>query len=87
MRGAPPVAREAHCTSCHALVLWATTELDKPIPINRIPRVDGNIVLRRDARGVLRAHFVNVGQPSLFDEDRYVSHFATCPHADAHRKR
>lgn len=68
------------CSTCGAPIWWAVTEAGKGIPIDAEPRPDGNMVLGDKG---MRPHL------PLFDDDampRYVSHFATCPQADQHRR-
>lgn len=74
------------CSTCRRPILWARTELGKPIPIDPAPRPDGNIVLRPIAVGAeLLAHVLKKGEET--GEQRYVSHFATCEHSELHRRR
>jgi hypothetical protein len=76
----------AHCDSCGRPILWALSEYGKPMPLDPEPRADGNIVLRRlggtdqPVAHVLKRH-------ELVAEARHVSHFATCPESDLHRRR
>lgn len=73
---------EQRCSSCHARILWATTEKsNKPIPLDPEPKVGGNI----EIVGVSIARFVRTTEP-VGDRLLYVSHFATCPNAAHHRK-
>lgn len=76
----------AECRSCHAAVIWARTEAGKPMPIDAEPRPDGNLIIVGTLEG---SPLVKVDPPGLFDDPstaRYVSHFATCPNADEHRR-
>ncbi len=59
------------CRSCSADILWATTEAGKTIPLDVKPAPG---LFSVDERGVARSAKV------------YVSHFATCPNAQKHRK-
>lgn len=74
----------AKCSSCGADIIWARTESGRRIPLDAAPvdptKVDGAGFLEN---GVARfgAFELPPGTP------RYVSHFATCPHAARHRKR
>jgi hypothetical protein len=76
------------CRSCDAKILWAQTPAGKPIPLDALPRPDGNLVLvRREGKSVAvgardadYSRFVGEGAPLR------VAHFVTCPNADAHRK-
>ena len=76
------------CTSCGALILWAMTLAGKRMPVDAISDDAGNLRLVQEA-GQLVARITPPTQTtSLFDaEPRYRSHFATCPNADAHRRR
>ena len=73
------------CRSCGASIFWARTEKNAAIPLDVIPRHDGNLYLLPaffpdKRRRVRRAH------PTDDPEARYVSHFATCPQASEWRK-
>jgi hypothetical protein len=74
----------ARCSSCKADVFWAMSAGGKPLPIDPEPREDGNLVVRR-ALGGGRVAVSAKGVPA--GEQRYVSHFATCPYADQHRRK
>ena len=65
------------CSSCHAPVIWAKTTTGKAIPLNPEPIIGGNIELTDGVARVVKPH------PAV---KLYVSHFATCAQADAHRK-
>lgn len=83
-----PIYPTATCSSCTALIIWATTARGKAMPIDALPATDGNI--RLDDRGPGRpplAVVVATDQADLLDSDqqRWKSHFATCPNADEHR--
>jgi hypothetical protein len=80
----------ADCRSCGAEIKWARTEKNgKPIPVDPEPVEGGNLELHADDDGELVARAL-CGQeqtlPGMDLPDRYVSHFATCPNADQHRK-
>lgn len=68
------------CRSCGAPVRWERTAAGKPIPLDPEPRPDGNLAFRDDGR------VYSLPQSTLDDVPRYVTHFATCPHANQHRK-
>jgi hypothetical protein len=81
----------ANCRSCNAAILWARTSAKgKFIPIDPDPVDDGNIELSKDDEGQLLAR-VLIGSegtlPGFETPLRYKSHFATCPHANSHRRR
>ena len=70
----------SRCSSCGALILWGRTANDKAIPLDAISTPDGNMVIERG--------FAVAFQPLLHASyPRYTAHFATCPHADEHRRR
>jgi len=76
------------CLSCHAPVVWAQTERGKRIPIDREPRPDGNLVLLGDILAGQGTLFAAIFDPIRHTgKTRFVSHFATCPHAGEHRRR
>ena len=81
----------AACSSCGALIVWAVTVKDHPIPIDAKAHPQGNVELEQnpDPREPPTAHMLGksdrrVGHPP--PSIRYVSHFATCPNAEQHRK-
>lgn len=63
----------ARCRSCGAPIWWARDEPDGV----------GNLIAWRDEHGYLRARSNPDPGPG---EYLARSHFATCPHADAHRR-
>lgn len=65
------------CSSCKQPIRWAKTESGKAIPLNPEPQPGGNLELKDGVARVVQPH------PAV---KLYVSHFATCAHADAHRK-
>jgi hypothetical protein len=78
-----------NCRSCGAPIVWAVTEATgRRMPIDPEPTSGGNVILSDDNPPV--ALVLPAGQASLFAHgtgaDRFTSHFATCPNADAHRK-
>jgi hypothetical protein len=70
------------CRSCGAAIIWTRTEADKRMPIDTEPVDRGNLILKRGHGGQYWAIVAadDTGPP------RYVSHFATCPDADQHRR-
>ncbi len=71
------------CRTCKAQVIWVKTEKGRSMPVDVDPVDGGNIMLME--------HY---GQPPIArmvapveGVKCYVSHFATCKHADQHRKR
>lgn len=65
------------CRSCGAAITWAKTTRGENIPLNPMPVVGGNLELVDGVARVVKPH------PAV---KLYVSHFATCAQADAHRK-
>jgi hypothetical protein len=73
------------CRSCGAPVLWAVTAEGKRMPVDAEPAPAGNLIVDQTAR----PWTVRVVPPDdllIGDPPRYLSHFATCPHANEHRK-
>lgn len=72
------------CRSCGAAIRWERTVAGKPIPLDPEPRDDGNLGIRDDGRvyslGTPGQGALDLGVP------RFVTHFATCPNADEHRR-
>ena len=62
------------------------------MPIDADPVDDGNVIFTgrmvANDREVTRPEVRVEAQPPMFEdgEPRYLSHFATCPNADEHRK-
>lgn len=75
------------CRSCGAPVRWVITSRGKRMPLDAEPVDDGNVVLDMSDRNDPVAIVVPPEQILVEDGPRYVSHFATCPNADQHRRR
>lgn len=75
------------CRSCSTEIAWATSPTGALMPIDAAPTPDGNVAIHRDQRGDLHARVLKAGEEPLEHERRGTSHFATCPNADAHRRR
>ena len=74
----------ARCRSCGAGILWArSTATGKPIPIDPQPVDLGNVRLGRDAQGRITASVLGRHEAG---PGMHVSHFATCPARDKHRR-
>ncbi len=73
------------CRSCHAEIVWVVTERGTFMPLDAIPSTVGNIVLVDGPDGGQVARVVS----TLGDgtEQRWRSHFASCPDAKRHRRR
>lgn len=86
-----------NCKSCGAEILWADTENGKRMPVDVEPVAGGTIVLRHTEVGLAPVAMVTSAEErellaqqaaSRGEELRlFVSHFATCEHADLHRSR
>ncbi len=72
----------AKCSSCGASIIWATSTKGKPMPVDAEPVPNGNLVIERQVGNRVRAFDPLLDAPN----DRFVSHFATCPDRDFHRK-
>jgi len=68
------------CRSCDAHIAWVRTPAGKLMPLDAQPNPAGNVEVRD---GVAIVHH----QPPLTAEDLFMSHHATCPHADEWRRR
>lgn len=66
------------CNACHRPVRWAKTQAGKNIPLDPTPVGGGNILLRGELAVIVDTN------PLI---ERYVSHFSTCPQADAFRSK
>lgn len=75
----------ATCRSCQAPIVWAEIG-GKRIPLDAQPVDGGNLAVRREAGGRLVARPITADHPPLPDEHAGITHFATCPNADRHRK-
>lgn len=79
------MTRPASCQSCGAAVLWATTSSGRLMPVDAEPVPSpgtGNVSIEWSAGGVVPVAQVVAPAPGL-----HKSHFATCPHADSHRRK
>lgn len=66
------------CRSCGNPIIWTVTANGKKMPVDRDP-VGGTFVLVYDELDPSTA-------PRSLSEDVHLSHFATCPNADQHRR-
>lgn len=79
-------AKLSSCRTCAAPIIWTRTEQGRAMPVDAAPLlVGGNVeLLPSESQGgdpIARVH----GEPPP-GSARYVSHFATCPDRDLHRK-
>lgn len=72
------------CSSCGARIFWAHTIAGKAMPIDADPVDTGNVLIDPDGKAIVLGKPQHT--PNLLGENRYTSHFATCPDANQHRK-
>lgn len=77
----------ATCTSCGREIRWSVVaKSGKKMPLDRAQVADGNIVALATVDGASGLPLVEyVGLDTDVELARYRSHFASCPHAAAHR--
>jgi hypothetical protein len=78
----------AKCKSCGARIQWWKTENGKNMPVDDpcpywSPDLQGNLVVKINNQPAM---VVSVPKDSHLHVQATVSHFATCPNADHHRK-
>ena len=73
----------SRCRACNAEILWVTTHLGKPMPVDLHASPDGNLVVTMEDDG-MRSRPV---EPLLDRGPFWLSHFATCKFADSFRKK
>jgi hypothetical protein len=76
--------KRSRCGSCQAPVIGALTVNGKFMPVDVEPVSDGNLILIA-TDPIPHVTVIKAGQ--TVDVPRYVSHFATCPHAAQHRRK
>lgn len=77
------------CSSCGRPIRWAISAVTgSRMPIDPEPAIGGNIRLTDDtpAKASVVGAAIDLFDPTD-DGTRYVSHFATCPTGDSHRRR
>ena len=84
------------CASCGAAILWAITSRGKRMPLDAHPSDAGTYYVFAgtgvrfldplQAVAISLTSDVRVGYGRRTDRPKFVSHFATCPNAAAHRK-
>jgi hypothetical protein len=72
------------CRTCKAPIRWALTADGNAIPLDPEPSSRGNLRFRADGEHVV---IVPEEARATFVGSLYLSHFATCPFADLHRRR
>jgi hypothetical protein len=87
------VQRVSKCRTCGASIFWVATAAGKLMPVEAQPSPDGNVLVDDLGGGLVwRATVLGPGELELVklaepDRPRYLSHFATCAHAELHRRR
>lgn len=78
----------ARCAShdCGALIIWALTAAEKPIPVDARPHEKGNIRLSRRGRQVRADVLSKTKQAAAVGDPLYRSHFVTCTRAKDWRR-
>ena len=79
------------CRSCGAEIKWIRTFSGKNMPVNAemihfFPKSGEKTELFVTEDGAV-VHGVRAEEDQKFTHIGYISHFATCPNADQHRKR
>lgn len=76
----------AECRSCGAKVLWVTMAgTGKANPLDAEPSDKGNVEVTYDTGQPVGTVVTN--EDRLFPVPLYLSHFATCPDAESHRRK
>jgi hypothetical protein len=81
------------CRSCKAPIVFALTGTGRLMPVDVEPHADGNLVLElgdeirvRPATAEERTHALPLLAALRPATKLFRAHFATCPHADQHRR-
>lgn len=76
------------CTgpNCGADIVWTVTDAGKRMPLNPEPSPDGNVILRTDDHGQIRAH-VLTGSQLPAQVEAWVPHHRTCVDSADYRRR
>ena len=80
-------ARPCNGRGCGAWIAFALTPTGKRMPIDLDPDPAGNVAVRVDAHGVLRARVLAKGEQAEPGERVHVPHFATCGPVAANKPR
>lgn len=78
----------AECRSCGAPILWGETKAGKKMPIDAESSPSGTVRYRSGVGGATLEFLtpLEAAAARLDGIKLHTSHFATCPHADEHRK-
>lgn len=86
-----PAPFRRRCTTCGAPIFWAFVGKGSRVSVDFEPVAHGNLRIIPSVARSVPPMAVVVAPLSLFPDDaddgiRYLSHFASCPDADQHRK-
>lgn len=79
----PPAALDS--CGCGALVVWAKSDNDKPMMVERIAGVGGASVELRMDGATLRCRVVKASL-AFGNKSLHLAHWVNCPDAERHRK-
>lgn len=68
------------CKSCKAKIVWCKTHNGKNIPVDMFTLPEGDKML------LLHRWQIGDNTPLIFNPQKHIAHFATCPYAAEHRK-
>lgn len=71
----------SRCKSCHEPIRWVRIN-GRPMPVDYFPRADGSVFVMANGN----ARVLPVAERARSISPLYVSHFATCRNAAAHRR-
>ncbi len=74
------------CRSCRRPIRWCKTPLGKRMPIDPDPVSTGNLEIEDPRFDMPLVTYIKKDTPPN-GQDRYTSHFATCPNAQHHRRK
>lgn len=79
------------CRSCEAPIVWATTMAGKQNPLDATPNPEGNlfawVVGHKLECESVNARSERATKARERQQNRYTSHFSTCPNAKQHRSK
>jgi hypothetical protein len=78
-----PLFTTSLCRDCEAEIIWAITANEKLMPVDAELTDNGNVELA--GRGKTPRAIVH-GQPPMIPVGLRMSHFVTCPNAEARRR-
>lgn len=83
------IVAPARCRSCEAEIFFAHTDGGAYSPFDAAPVPDGRWLLALRGGKIVATYANEARRAEATTEERnlFKTHFATCPHADEHRKR